>query len=206
MCVSAFCFALLNVSATTITVTNTNDSGPGSLRQALAAANDRDRIYFDSALNGQTIFLTSAELAIDKNVTIRGPGPDLLTISAVGLQRVAVFHIMPGHTVRIQGLTVTEGYTGIYNDSATLTVTNCSVSYNHGSSGGGIYNGEGTLTISNSTITNNCACEHGGGYGGGIYNSQGGSVTISNSMVSGNSAITPSPEEGYGGGIWTDDN
>jgi hypothetical protein len=52
--------------ANTITVTNTNDSGPGSLRQALAEANDGDTIDFDPSLNGQTITLTSAELAVKR--------------------------------------------------------------------------------------------------------------------------------------------
>ena len=36
----------LPVQAATITVTNTNDSGPGSLRQALTIANDGDTIGF----------------------------------------------------------------------------------------------------------------------------------------------------------------
>src|ERR1051325_11414738 len=39
-------------------VTNTNDSGPGSLRQAIADANSGDTIQFDPALIGQTINLT----------------------------------------------------------------------------------------------------------------------------------------------------
>ena len=43
--------------ADTITVINTNDSGPGSLRQALVEANDGDTINFDSSLNGQKITL-----------------------------------------------------------------------------------------------------------------------------------------------------
>ena len=34
-----FCAVVIHLQATTITVTNTNDSGPGSLRQALANAN-----------------------------------------------------------------------------------------------------------------------------------------------------------------------
>ena len=63
--------------AATITVTNTNDSGPGSLRQALADANDGDTITF--AVTG-TIVLTSGGLVIDKNVTISGPGADRLSI------------------------------------------------------------------------------------------------------------------------------
>ena len=39
-------------SAATITVINTNDTGPGSLRQALVEANDGDTINFDLSLNG----------------------------------------------------------------------------------------------------------------------------------------------------------
>ena len=65
------------VHAATITVTNTNDSGPGSLRQALAVAHDGDRITF--AVSG-TITLTSGELEVAKNVTISGPGANQLSI------------------------------------------------------------------------------------------------------------------------------
>src|SRR2546423_13801811 len=50
--------------ANIITVTNLNDSGIGSLRQALADANDRDTINF--GVNG-TISLTSGELVVDQN-------------------------------------------------------------------------------------------------------------------------------------------
>src|SRR4051794_29762912 len=55
-------------------VTTTADSGPGSLRNAIEASGDGDTIYFVSALNGQTINLTSGELAINANITITGPG------------------------------------------------------------------------------------------------------------------------------------
>src|SRR5205809_5537970 len=57
-----------NRPATTITVTNGNDSGPGSLRQALADANDGDTINFDPSVN--IVTLTSTELAIAKSITI----------------------------------------------------------------------------------------------------------------------------------------
>src|SRR4029077_4877434 len=59
-----------NLQATTIIVTNTNDSGPGSLRQALADANNGDAINFDSSLNGGTITLFSGELVVNKSLTI----------------------------------------------------------------------------------------------------------------------------------------
>src|ERR1044071_4224303 len=91
--------ALFLVSATTdaatITVANTNDSGPGSLRQALADANDGDRVNFDASLKGQSIALTSGELVIDKSITITGPGSDQLTVRAVDFQHYfRLFHVM----------------------------------------------------------------------------------------------------------------
>src|SRR5689334_7708264 len=48
-------------------VTNANDSGPGSLRDAIDQANDEtanpglDHIWFDSSMSGKTISLTSGE-------------------------------------------------------------------------------------------------------------------------------------------------
>ena len=63
-----------------LTVTNLNDSGPGSLRAALAMANHGDAINFDSSLNGGTISLISGELLVDKDVSIAGPGPNQLTV------------------------------------------------------------------------------------------------------------------------------
>src|SRR5213079_2799888 len=65
-CLSALCLIALNTRAATITVTNTNDSVAGSLRQALADAVDGDTINFDSSLNGQRITLTTGELLVDK--------------------------------------------------------------------------------------------------------------------------------------------
>src|SRR5438094_5211040 len=102
-----FCLALLCAipicgHASPITVTNTNDSGPGSLRQALADANDGDTIDFDPSLNGQTVTLTSGQLNVDKDVAISGPGPDDLVVDGNGQSRV--FYINPGKTVTIDGL------------------------------------------------------------------------------------------------------
>ena len=73
--------------ANTITVTNTNDSGDGSLRAAIAAANSGDTINF--GVTG-TITLTST-LNIASGITINGPGPSNLAIS--GNQSVRVFYI-----------------------------------------------------------------------------------------------------------------
>src|SRR4029077_9089339 len=63
-------------------VTNTNDSGPDSLRGEIALANANpgsDTIVFDNGVNG-TIKLTSGELLITDSVTINGPGGNKLSV------------------------------------------------------------------------------------------------------------------------------
>jgi hypothetical protein len=206
ICFALFCLMTIAAQADTITVTTTNDSGPGSLRQALIDANEGDTITF--AVTG-TIGLTSGELAIDKNVTITGPGPDTLAVSSSS-RTFRILHVMPGRTVNIESLTVTLGFPfdvggGILNDHAILTLSNCSVASNGAFyGGGGIYNdgedGSATLTIIDSTVTGNGV----GGSpadGGGIYNNGAAILTIINSTISGNSAIGDLELSGRGGGI-----
>ena len=88
------------------TVTNANDSGAGSLRQALADANDGDTIDF-SITTPATITLTSGVLEVNRSVTISGPGADQLSVN--GNPTIRVFHIATGKTVTIAGLTITNG-------------------------------------------------------------------------------------------------
>ena len=190
-----------NRPATTITVTNTNDSGPGSLRQALADANDGDTINFDVSLKGQTIALTSGELVIDKSITITGPGSDQLAVGVENFQYTfRIFHVTASPTVTIEGLTIGPSLyfygCGIQNDQATLTINNCAVTGNAGlDSGAGISNG-GTLTINNSSITDNVLEYQ--GTGAGIASS--GTLFINNSIIRGNGSGKGHTD---GGGIYS---
>jgi hypothetical protein len=173
--------ALANLHAATLTVTNTADSGTGSLRGALASAADGDTINFVLATPA-TITLTSGELVVSKSVSILGPGPASLAVNGnwpVTTNRV--FHILPDLNVVIAGLTVTNGHLtpnsnpsdfggGIFNDHAELTVSNCTVIRNVSNyAGGGIenfgINGSATLTVIASTVSQNSAV-----YGAGIEN------------------------------------
>ena len=186
----------------TITVTNTSDNDPGSLRQAILTASSGDTINFDTAgvfATPQTITLTTGELVINKSLTIDGPGASQLTVSGNNASRVFYISVSFPNTVTLDGLTVSGGNgtgavnsghgCGIYNGGGVLTLTNSTVSGNSGgggSGGGGILN-FGTLTLTNSTVSGNSAF-----FGGGIGAQ--GFLTLTNSTVSGNSAFN-------GGGI-----
>jgi predicted outer membrane repeat protein len=200
LCVLTLLFAASEARSATYTVTNTADSGPGSLRTAITQANatsDNDTIEFDLSGCPCTIILTSGVLAIVNNgtLTINGPGADQLSVSGNNLSRVFFNGTLSNATIR--GITITGGNTssigggGILNSNGTLTLTNSTVNNNSaiGSPGGGIFN-SGTVTVTNSTVSNNFA-----GSGGGIF-SQSGTVTLVNSTVSNNSATN-------GGGIAT---
>jgi nitrous oxidase accessory protein NosD len=200
------CAVAIPAHATTITVTNTNDGGPGSLRQALADANDGDTIGF--AVTG-TISLTSGELVIDKNITISGPGSNSLTVRPLSQGSFRVFNVMPSHSITIQDLTISFGYSGsaqgggIYLDEhVTATIADCVLTNNYtGDIGGAIFiNAGAMLTVLNSTITGNTAgtSEHGGD-GAGIYNA--GTFTIIDSTISNNTAWIGGISGGDGGGI-----
>src|SRR5437773_1063486 len=59
----------------TFTVSSTSDSiaDPGSLRYAVTHADDGDLIGFSPSLASQSIYLTSGNLEINKDLTIHGP-------------------------------------------------------------------------------------------------------------------------------------
>jgi len=173
-------------------VYSTADSGGGSLRSALANANqDEDSVIAFTASG--LIGLASRLPAISRDVQILGPGANNLTVSGNGAN--GVFVVGYDVTVTIAGLTIADGFApiggGIYiNPGSTVTVTNSTLSGNSvGEFGGGIYNA-GTLTVTNSTLSGNSAPTNGGG---GIEN--GGTLTVINSTLSGNSAPN-------GGGIF----
>ena len=177
------------------TVSNFKDSGAGTLRAAIVAANANpgaDVINF--AKSNGTITLTSGQLSITDSLTINGPGANKLTVSGNNASRV--FSVAAGATVSLSGLTVANGAqvtagAGILN-SGTLTLQACTVTGNQNifdAQGGGGISSSGVLQILDSTISNNGS---GNAYGGGIRNT--GTATIRNSTIAGNGAT-------IGGGI-----
>jgi beta-glucanase (GH16 family) len=178
----------------TVTVENTNDSGSGSLREAIDVVAPDGTIDFDPALAGGTITLTSGPLLVSgKILTIDGSGAPGLTISGGGVDRV--FIIDPGATANISYLTIADGYGwqlagGILNNG-TLSLDHITVSGNtmetdagdFWQGGGGVYNGEGaTFDLIDSSVVNNTADWSGGG----VYSFFNTTSTIVRSTISGN--------------------
>ena len=90
-----------------ISVTNTEDTGPGSLRQAIIDATDGATIRFDAAIAGRTILVNPPFMAITKSVTIEGPLQVGMTIS--GNLSSRVFRVDPGVSVVLRNLSIDLG-------------------------------------------------------------------------------------------------
>src|SRR6478672_3702134 len=98
-----------------VPVTNAFDSGPGSLRDAIAIALPGDTI--NVTVSG-TIALTTGPLLIRKNLTINGPGASNLAISGNDSSRVVTIDVGTAD-VGMSGFTIRSGSAdyggGIYN-------------------------------------------------------------------------------------------
>ena len=148
-----------------VVVTNTDDSGPGSLRQTIADAADGSVIHFDAAIAGQTIVLTTGQIVIDKSLTIEGPVPAGMTISGGFNSRV--FFTESATTVVFRDLSIVNG-----NDATTSP----------GSPGGAAIWVTGVLLLERVLLANNISTNTGGA----IFVKTGGQLTLVNSTVSGN--------------------
>ncbi len=158
--------SLHTAGATDILVVNNNDSGAGSLRQALASnatLGGGNTIVFSNSVTG-TITLGS-ELLISNGVSITGPGQNVLAIT--GNNATRIFHLTNSVTSVISGLTLANGENGtkggaILQDSGSLTLIGCTVTASAASGNGGGMEADGSLTASNCTFSAN-TCEVSGG-------------------------------------------
>ncbi len=182
------CCALPARAAATFIVTTNSDSGPGSLRQAIADANAAGEGTISFSNVSGTITLTSSELSFTGNLTLVGPGPANLAVSGMFFRRV--LNVYASSTSSISGITIRDGR-------------------RDGADGGGVYNA-GSLLLSNCTVTGNYARQDGSSFGrppvwgGGIFNV--GILMVNNSRVIGNGTQVVGPfsqvQAPHGGGIY----
>src|SRR5687767_14990833 len=128
-------FAAVNTSAATLVVTKTADTADGvcdadcSLREAVTAAAPDDTVVFSSLFKTlQTITFQNGQIVIDRNLTITGPGSNLLTISGNSASRI--FSITGGAVVSMRGLCLRNGWavTAEMNDGGAIHVSNSTLS------------------------------------------------------------------------------
>jgi hypothetical protein len=201
----------------TITVTNDNDAGPGSLRAAIAASSSGDTIKFAPSADG-TITLTSGPLVVQYiNLNIEGPGADKLTISGNGDTTVfELFSVLPPtdppppdftpNSVKISGVTIADGNAsnnfagsgGAILSYDALTLTDSVLEDNQAPQGmgGAIYSGccdNASLDVERDVFSGNTAGSTSGGdffaLGGAIYTAGGTTATVADSTFTGNQAI-----------------
>jgi predicted outer membrane repeat protein len=188
-------------AATTEVVTNTNDSGAGSLRQALADVDAGGTISFSGIGLPAEIVLTTP-LAISKNVTIEGPGASQLAISGGNLCRVLSIN---GVTVNLSGLSVKNGKAneagGIYVNGGALAATSCDITNNNAlGGGGGAVKGENAiLSFTGCQISDNGSSPLGNG--GAIYLHEG-SLSMTDCDIARNRIAQDEFFTNYGGAIY----
>jgi hypothetical protein len=187
-----------------VTVTNSNDSGSGSLRAAIAHATSGEVINFAKSAYG-TITLTSGPLVVSGiNLTINGPGPNKLTISGDG--KFTDF-ILSGN--QPPGSPAAASYVPDSVSISGITIADGNASNNGYGDGGGILNFD-ALSISSSVLKNNQA-PGGSGAGGAIYSAGGvgASLSLDSDTFTGNSvgfaADTNSSDLAQGGAIFNAD-
>lgn len=205
--------------AATRTVTNCNDSGPGSLRDVAAISGSGDTLDLTSLTCGVITLETGAIALGFDSISIVGPGADRLAIDGSDYDRVFIHYggggfLIKDLTVRNGGYRATGfhvGFGGCIASAGYLTldhsvVTDCYAA-GEGSYGGAIY--AYSLILSSSTMSNNLAYgTHIGAdmaaFGGAAFVYQ---IDLVDSTVTGNvakSRINP-PRRSYniGGGVST---
>ncbi|WP_294670495.1 T9SS type A sorting domain-containing protein [uncultured Fluviicola sp.] len=187
------------INGATIVVQNVNDSGPGSLRMALANSQSGDIIRFNPNLlsNGSNTITVSSYLSVDKPLTIKGlynqndtlflSGNHANLIMGASLLSVNNSSIILDSLVFINGNNVLFGGAVQYEDydgSNSLIVRNCFFRNNTADFGGAIgcmsYFKDQTIVIENSVIKN---CSGAGIAIHGYFNTN---LTVINTDISGN--------------------
>ncbi len=172
--------------AVNFNVSNTLDSGAGSLRDAVTSANTTlglDDITFDPAL-GQ-ITLTTGQIEITEELIITGPASRQI-ISGNDTSRIFSF-TKPAENLTLENLTLTNGKTTVDGNFRL----DCSVNQGQGGAVCSISN----LTLINSTVTAS-ATEGRRASGGGVFVDN--TTTLTNSTISANSTTG---DDAIGGGI-----
>ena len=215
-------------TAQTITVMNTEDSGAGSLRKAVADIASGGTINFSPSLPAGATITLSSTITISKNLTIDGRnvpglvidgGWDGTTSSTAPGNRIFILPNTSTPTVSVNDLTLANGNacntgggsaTGqpkcnggaIYLEKGTLNLDRVTIRNSHANDGAAIKVQEGTLNATRSALFDNEARDDGGAIdtGGGAANP---TANLTNVTIANNKAGTTN-SGGTGGAVRVD--
>ena len=210
----------------TLVVTNCDDAGAGSLRDAIVSAVSGDTIDLRQ-LGCSLITLSGGALAIGPPIAalnLLGPGSASLTIDGADTDRIFEHDVGIDGSLSISGITLTHGRSSgdggcvsvggsvsltdvvvascIVDDAPTAVDAHASSASGPNGSvalhGGGVF-AKSSATLIDSTVSGNeVHANSGRAYGGGVYAAS--YLSVTHSTVSGNLAASATVEA-YGGGI-----
>jgi CSLREA domain-containing protein len=188
------------VEVNPLVVNDASDPGDGvcdgtcTLRDAISTANGDgatpDDIYFNSLFDApQTVNLTAALPDLDTDITINGPGADLLTLRRDTGGAYRILSVGAAATVHVYGMTVangsTDNYAGILNQGALHIVASAVTGSTASGTGGGVSSiGAGALLFDRVTVSGNTAASAAGVF------VQNGVASLRNCTIAGNTAST----------------
>ncbi len=205
--------------ANTYQVSNTQDSGTGSLREAIGLANNNpgpDTITFASSVTG-TISLTTGSLYVYDSVDIQGPGAAVLTIDGSSIAApppaqgngtqgqssapTSIFLVLPASQT-LQSLI--SGQTGGPPPAIDASISGLTLSGGNSTYGGAIVTSVANLEVAHCVISGNTAVYAGGGI---FAASKYGSLQVNDSIISNNTVTDSGGSSGLlmegGGGIFS---
>jgi hypothetical protein len=193
--------------ANSIVVKNCLDSGTGSLRDAIGNAVNGDTVDL-TQLSCSPITLVAGEIAITKDLSINGRGPQATSI--IGNFYSRVFNSTGQYKLNLSGLSISGGGSSAYGgciraSTAALyntVVSNCSSSPTSGIARGGDIYTSGNLILDHSQISGgNLEAYTGAAQGGGVF--VGEELDMRYSAITRNVARSDDPKQkGFGGGAF----
>lgn len=206
---------VFNSYGSSLTVTNTQNSGTGSLRNKIGGALNGDTIVFTPSLltGGNSTILLLSEISFSKSITIIGlyNSSDSLFISGGNTNRI--FNIVNTQNVVLDSLCFTNGYSSNNGGAVSASnvdnmfVKNCFFSNNsavYPQRGGGLHflGNSNSVSEINNILIDNChfnqnSAQFGGGFASTSYSVYPNIVKIVNSAFSENTAL-------HGGGVYYD--
>jgi hypothetical protein len=149
--VSAMVFGAQRAGAATLTVTNCNAKGPGSLAKVVAGAAANSGITF--SVTCPSISLTSP-INLKVPVVITGPGASALEVIGPQGEGEDAFEVDPNVEVSISGLAFQNEYLGFVNEG-TLALSACTMENDPNQSESEAIDNEGTLSVHDCQMTGN---------------------------------------------------